>query len=80
MIQYIKGKENIVVDTLSRGEEGGECWVVSALVLDWVKEVLDSYEQTPWAKDLMTQLVARPTEYKGYSLKARLLQVTCSIC
>ena len=52
----------------------GECQAISVVVPDWIKEVSESYEQTSWGRDLMTQLAAEPHEYKGYTLKAGLLR------
>ena len=48
VIQYRKGKENVVVDALSRREETGSSQAILAIVLDWVKEISASYEKLDW--------------------------------
>jgi len=50
-ILYRKGKENVVADALSRREvkeDGGQCYDITVVVPEWVKEVEQSYEHTNW--------------------------------
>ena len=63
-----------MVDALLRREEMGECKAILVVVSDWIREVSNSYEQTSWARDLMTRLAAGPQEHKGYTLKVGLLR------
>jgi len=65
VIQYKKGKENIVADALSQREEEGTCKAITIVVPDWVKEVPESYEKSEWIKALQTQLAVRHVNAQG---------------
>ena len=67
-IQFWRGKENIVVDALSRREGKGDCQAITTMVPNWVKELVRSYEQTKWLKDLVAQLSMQPSGTFGYTL------------
>ena len=74
-IQYNTKKEKkTLADALSRKEEKGSYQAISVVGPDWVKEITASYEQTTWAKDLMTQLAIQPANQKGYTLTTGLLR------
>ena len=67
-ILYRNGKENIVANALSKREEidkEGQCHKITAVVLEWMKEVVQSYENTEWVKELLTKLNVQTTNEKG---------------
>ena len=68
-IQYKKGRENVVADTLSRCQEKGETTAITALILSLYQEVANSYELDEQIKGLLEQLVLYPTSKIGYTLK-----------
>ena len=43
-IEYLRGKENVVIDALSRKEEVGQCQAIFVAIREWMKEVAGSYE------------------------------------
>lgn len=53
-IQYRRGKENLVADALSRKEDKGIYQAISAVTPEWVKEVVRSYDRTPWLQTFVT--------------------------
>jgi hypothetical protein len=56
-IIYKKGKENVVVDALSRKyEEEGSLFSLSFIVVDWLKEVFHEWFQDPKISSLIQQL------------------------
>ena len=63
-----------MVDALSEREKRGSCQAISAEILDWVREITTSYEQSTSTKDINTRLVVQPTDQFGYTLSARLLR------
>ena len=74
VIQYKKGKENIVVDALSRCQEEGELSAISTLVPDWYQELASSYESDEGLKQLLGQLVLDPTSRWGYTLRNGMIR------
>ena len=48
-IIYIKGKQNMVVDGLSRKYEDVEAWLFSLLIiqLDWIVEAREGWKNDP---------------------------------
>ena len=72
-IHYWKGKENVVADVLSRKEEKGNCQAIT-VVLEWVKDIAGSYEQTNWLKNLLAQLIVQPIGNHGYTLSNGLIR------
>jgi len=76
-ILYRKGKENVATDALSRrGNSGseGSCHAITAVAPEWVKELVQSYDQTDWLRDLLPQLVTQPSGNQGYSLSNGLIR------
>jgi hypothetical protein len=56
-IIYKKGKENVVVDALSRKyEEEGSLFSLSFIVVDWVNEVHNEWFTNPNISSLIQQL------------------------
>ena len=51
-IKYRQGRENRVVDALSRREGEGSCYAITTIIPDWVKEIIESYEHIDWLKEL----------------------------
>jgi hypothetical protein len=67
-IIYKKGKENVVVDALSRKyEEEGSLFSLSFLVTDWLQVVRQEWLQDPKISSLIQQLQHDPQAAPGYS-------------
>ena len=67
-IQYKKGRENIVVDALSRCLEEGEAVALTVITPYWYREVEASYEGDDRMKELSKQLILSPKGKPGYTL------------
>ena len=52
-IQYKKGKENVVVDALSRYPKNGEVTTLTVVTPEWYREVEASYEGDDKLKELL---------------------------
>jgi hypothetical protein len=67
-IIYKKGKENVVVDALSRKyDKEGSLFSLSFIVVDWLKEVSHKWFQDPKLYSLIQQLQQDPHASSGYS-------------
>jgi hypothetical protein len=67
-IIYKKGKDNVVVDTLSRKyEDEGSLFSLSFIVLDWLQAVHQEWLQDPKSLHLIQQLQANYPVSLGYS-------------
>jgi hypothetical protein len=67
-IIYKKGKENVVVDALSRKyEEDGSLFSLSFIVTDWLQEVHQEWLQDPKLSRLIQTLQQDPQASPGYS-------------
>lgn len=51
VVEYKKGKENVVVDALSRREVNS--YATTFLILNWVEEVKSSYTTDPKCSELL---------------------------
>lgn len=58
VLEYKKGKENIVVDALSRKNT---CMAISMATPEWISEVENSYSADPHCQKLLEQLLLSPT-------------------
>jgi hypothetical protein len=68
-IIYKKGKENVVVDALSKKyEDEGSLFSLSFIVVDWLKAVSQEWFQDPKISFLIQQLQQYPNIY-GYTWK-----------
>jgi len=55
-------------------ENEGHCYGITVVVLKWVKEAEQSYENIGWVQSLLTKLAVQTREEKGYSLSNGLLR------
>ena len=46
-MQHKRGKDNVVVDALSRKEEEVKAYAISIAVLDWLDEIRGEYAKDP---------------------------------
>ena len=68
VIQYMKGKENLAADALSRCLEEGSVAVITTIVPDWCQEVAASYTSSEKTQELLQQLVVDPSSKPSYTL------------
>jgi hypothetical protein len=67
-IIYKKGKDNLVVDALSRKyEDEGSIFSLSFIVLDWLQVVRQEWLQDPKSSQLIQQLQSNAPTSPGYS-------------
>jgi hypothetical protein len=67
-IIYKKGKENVVVDAHSKKyEEEGFLFILSFIVVDWLKVVLHEWFQDPKISSVIQQLQQHTNAYLGYT-------------
>ena len=60
-IHYRKGKENVVADALfRRGDPGLVCTAITTTVLEWIKEVISSYQGDDWAQNNIREVLLKP--------------------
>ena len=70
-----KGKENVVVDALSRrGKEGAECAATTTVIPEWMKEVIESYVGDNWVQDLIRGALACPEPDSDFSYQSGILR------
>lgn len=74
VIQYRRGKENVVADALSCCQEGGMLAAITSVILDWVQEVIESYKHGTWAKELLEQLSVNGDCRPSYALSNGLIR------
>ena len=72
-VQYRKGKENVAADALSRCYEDENLAAITMVVLDWCKEVVDSYEGDEQVQELIQEMAVRPQGTGGYTLREGML-------
>lgn len=73
VIEYKKGKDNLVIDPLSRlyddyKEEEGELQAISIIVPMWKADLKQSWEEDDEVLPVIAQLAIDPTGVPGYSL------------
>lgn len=68
VIQYKKGRENIIADALSRrGFEEGANNAITTITHTWLLEITESYREDKMAQKLMTELVSQVSADSPYS-------------
>ena len=73
VIQYRKGKENVAANALSRCHEDGEVALITTVVPDWCKEIIDNYEGNAKIKQILGR-VATGNKEEGYNLGGGVLR------
>ena len=74
VIQFSKGRENVVADALSRCHEEGSSVAITAFVPDWYQKVPASYERGEWTKELLEQLSIDDNSKPRYTILNGLLR------
>lgn len=74
VIQFRKGKENVVADALSHCYEKGTFATITTVVLDWYQEVTASYETREWTRELLEQLSIDANNKLGCTLVNELVR------
>jgi hypothetical protein len=77
-IEYKKGKENKVVDALSRMDHSISD--ISSVVPAWVTEIEDNYKSDSTYADLITQLAVNSQAVPNYSLHSGILRYKGRVC
>ncbi|KAK4406528.1 Retrovirus-related Pol polyprotein from transposon.6 [Sesamum angolense] len=67
-VQYKKGKDNIVVDALSRREHG-ECANITVIIPNWVTNIQKNYEQDDELLTIMQAKTVKDTSFPAYTLQ-----------
>ncbi|WVZ73357.1 hypothetical protein U9M48_021672 [Paspalum notatum var. saurae] len=74
-IVYKKGTENRVADALSRRQhEQHQCLAISSSVPVWMDSVMSSYQQDPFAQELLAKLSVDPDSVPDFSLSQGILR------
>lgn len=74
IIQYRRGKENVVADASSRRNETAACQAITTVVPEWMGELEASYDQSEWLQGILTQLAIQPTAIAYYTLSNGLIR------
>jgi hypothetical protein len=75
-IIYKKGKENVVVDALSRQfEEDGSFFALSLPILGWLEEAHQEWLENDTIVQLIQRLQEDPNPPKGYTWTTRYIEV-----
>jgi hypothetical protein len=77
-IEYKKGKENKVVDALSRRDHSALS--ISSITPDWITEVESSYHNDPQLTEILHQLAINNQAVPHYSLHSRILRYKGIVC
>jgi hypothetical protein len=73
-IVYHKGKENKVVDALSRVGHLMGVTDVSAIQPQWIQEVINSYTTDEVAQQLLAKLAVHSPDEQGFSLNQGIIR------
>jgi hypothetical protein len=73
-IEYKKGKENKVVDALSRRPQENTLMSISTAVSLWINDVLSSYIDDPKCKEVQEQLRINPASAPNFSLSNDIIR------
>lgn len=71
---YKKGKENKVVDALSRKVSHDEVHALSSTKPRWLETIIEGYQQDEHTKELLAELSISVHNDKGFSLVAGLIR------
>jgi len=74
IIQYKKGRENVVADALSRCHEERSLATITIIVLGWCQDVMASYEGDEKVKELLEQLAMGSNGKEGYALVGGMIR------
>jgi len=74
LIQYRKGRKNVVADALSRCHEEGQTTTFTVITPDWYREVEESYEGDSKMKELREQLILNPNSKPEYTLNQGVIR------
>lgn len=74
IIQYRKGRENVVVNALSRCLEEGQTAAITVITPNWYREVEESYEGDNKMKELREQLILNPNSKPEYTLNQGVIR------
>jgi hypothetical protein len=77
-IEYKKGKENRVVDALSRKDHSVS--TISTAVPGWISDIEESYNNDTLYTDMIQQLVVNNQASQDYSLHACILRYKGEMC
>jgi hypothetical protein len=77
-IEYKKGKENRVVDALSRKDHSVS--TISTAVPGWISDIEESYNNDTLYTDMIQQLVVNNQASQDYSLHACILRYKGGMC
>ncbi|WOG86400.1 hypothetical protein DCAR_0205603 [Daucus carota subsp. sativus] len=75
--KWLKGKDNVVADALSRLHEGetvGKVWEMTVLQNGWVTEILDSYMGDSTVTDIISGIALKQPQYSDFSFTNGLLK------
>ncbi|GAA0139024.1 hypothetical protein LIER_00655 [Lithospermum erythrorhizon] len=74
-IQYKQGKENLVVDALSRrGHENAQVFIISTVQPVWMQEIQGTYLANRTIQHILAGIIIKPQDYPHYEYKEGLLR------